>query len=98
MHSKVAPYIMGKSEKRHPKNRTLFKYGSGCRTSSSDEVMKVMRSGKNVTMKQTQKMKKKKEKRNQATWIIDALPKKYKPKAYSLLGYITRKYWMEHTT
>ena len=52
------------------------------------KVMKVMKSGKNVTMKQTQKMKKKKEKRNQTTWIIDALPKKYKPKAYSLLRYI----------
>ena len=34
----ISTYIVvGKSEKRHPKNRTLFKYGSGSRTSSSDE-------------------------------------------------------------
>ena len=42
--------------------------------------------------------KRKKENRNQTTWIIDALPKKYKPKAYSLLRYITGNYNMKWTS
>ena len=74
--------------------------------------MKVMNSGKNVTikknMKQTmkqklrQRMKKRlkervKEKKNikKIKWIINALPKKYKSKGFSLLRYVTRNYNMK---
>ena len=66
---------------------------------------KLMKSGKNRVMekqivKQTLKQKKmkKKKKINQVKWIIDALPEKYKAKAFSLLRYITRNYNMKWTS
>ena len=90
---------MGKSEKRHPKNRTLFKYGSGSRTSFSDES-----DGSNEIWKKcynetnSEEKEEEEEGKNQTTWIIDALPNRCKPKAYSLLRYIIRNYNMKWTS
>ena len=44
----------------------------------------------------TQKLKRQKMKeKKQIEWIIEALPKKYRAKAFSLLRYITRNYKMK---
>ena len=94
--------LWGKVKKDIPKTEHYSNMEVEVEQAPQMKVIKVMKSGENVTMKQTQKMmKKKKKKRNQLLVLLMHYPKKYKPKAYSLLRYITRNYnmkWTSHGT
>ena len=90
---------MGKLKKEIPKANQLSNIQ--VKVEKLPQKKKVMKSGKNGVMeKQTvkqKKMNKKNKKINQVKCILDALPKKYKAKAFSLLRYITTNYNIKWT-
>ena len=80
------------------KNKPIVKYtsGSGSGKSSAEENDNILQKWCDDTDSETREEEEEKEDKK-VSWIINALPKKYKAKAFSLLRYISRNYNMKWT-